>query len=179
MGACAFLPRTHIQESDHPGQPAFHSRAVTAIGNGSIPRVEVGIRPSDGFIPETTKGVNRRLISARQKRMLDICFFFLYNSGVAWFKGAATRSPARGADGEARTLGDMNSNMVLGGLLIIIICQDIVAVKAFTRSVREGLLCAIVPGYILFYASRETSRQVKPLIGWLIGFGIMLMGFMR
>ena len=77
-------------------------------------------------------------------------------------------------------MGDMNSNMVLGGLLIILICQDVVAVKAFPRSVREGLLCAIVPGYILFYASREaSSRQVKPLIGWLVGLGIMLMGFIR
>jgi hypothetical protein len=76
-------------------------------------------------------------------------------------------------------LGDMNSNMVLGGLLIILICQDIVAVKAFPRSVREGMLCAIVPGYILLYASREETRQVKPLIGWLVGLGIMLMGFMR
>jgi uncharacterized membrane protein len=73
----------------------------------------------------------------------------------------------------------MNSNMLLGGFLIIIICQDIVAVKAFPRSVREGLLCAIVPGYILLYASREESRQVKPLIGWLVGLGIMMMGFMR
>jgi hypothetical protein len=76
-------------------------------------------------------------------------------------------------------LGDMNSNMVLGGFLIIIICQDIVAVKAFPRSVREGLLCAIVPGYILFYASRDASRQVKPLIGWLVGFGILLLGLVR
>ena len=73
----------------------------------------------------------------------------------------------------------MNSNMVLGGLLIILICQDVVAVKAFPRSVREGLLCAIVPGYILFYASREESRQVKPLIGWLAGLGILLMGLVR
>ena len=47
-------------------------------------------------------------------------------------------------------MGDVNSYMVLGGLLIILICQDIVAVKAFPRSVREGLLCAIVPGYILY-----------------------------
>jgi hypothetical protein len=73
----------------------------------------------------------------------------------------------------------MNANMVLGGFLIIIICQDIVAVKAFPRSVREGLLCAIVPGYILFYASRDASRQVKPLIGWMVGFGILLLGLVR
>jgi hypothetical protein len=73
----------------------------------------------------------------------------------------------------------MNSNMVLGGFLIILICQDIVAFKAFRKSAREGMLCAMVPGYILFYASRDASRQVKPLIGWLVGFGILLMGLMR
>jgi hypothetical protein len=76
-------------------------------------------------------------------------------------------------------LGDMNSNMVLGGFLIILICQDIVAFKAFRRNYRDGMLCAMVPGYILFYATREETRQVKPVIGWLVGLGIILMGFMR
>jgi hypothetical protein len=80
---------------------------------------------------------------------------------------------------EARVLGDMNANMVLGGFLIILICQDIVAIKAFRRSAREGILCAMVPGYILFYAGRDETRQWKPVIGWLVGFGIILMGFMH
>jgi hypothetical protein len=89
------------------------------------------------------------------------------------------KPPVRGVDEEARALGDMTSNIVLGGFLIILVCQDIVAFKAFRKSAREGMLCAMVPGYILFYASREESRQVKPLIGWLVGLGMMLMGFMR
>jgi len=76
-------------------------------------------------------------------------------------------------------LVDMNANLVLVGFLIIIVCQDIVAVKAFKRSVREGILCAMVPGYILFYASRDETRQLKPVIGWLVGLGIILMGFVR
>ena len=76
-------------------------------------------------------------------------------------------------------MGDMNSYMVLVGFLIMLVCQDIVAFKAKIKSAREGILCALVPGYILYYASREESRQVKPLIGWLVGFGILLMGFMR
>ena len=76
-------------------------------------------------------------------------------------------------------MSDMNANMVLVGFLIILVCQDIVDVKAFKRSVRDGLLCAIVPGYILLYASREESRQVKPLIGWLAGLGILLVGLVR
>ena len=78
-----------------------------------------------------------------------------------------------------KTLSDMHSNIVLVGFLVILVCQDVVAVKAFRRSVRDGLLCAIVPGYILFYASRGESRQVKPLIGWLVGFVILLAGLVR
>ncbi len=73
----------------------------------------------------------------------------------------------------------MNSNMVLGGFLIMLICQDIVAFKAFKKSYRDGALCAMLPGYILYYASREENRQVNPIIGWLAGLGLLLMGFMR
>jgi uncharacterized membrane protein len=76
-------------------------------------------------------------------------------------------------------LGDMNSNMVLGGVLVMLICQDIVAVKAFKKSVREGMLCAMIPGYLLFYGSRDETRQVKPLVGWLAGMGLLLMGLVR
>ncbi len=76
-------------------------------------------------------------------------------------------------------MGDMHSNMVLAGFLIMLVCQDIVAIKAFKKSVRDGMLCAIVPGYILFHASRGESRQIKPLIGWLAGFGILLAGLVR
>ena len=72
----------------------------------------------------------------------------------------------------------MNTNLVLIGFLIIFVCQDIVAFKAIKTNAREGILCAMVPGYILYYASREETRQVKPVIGWLIGFTVMLMGFM-
>jgi hypothetical protein len=94
-------------------------------------------------------------------------------------KSIETGSPVRGVTEEANALGDMNSNMILGGFLIILICQDIVAFKALRRNYRDGMLCAMVPGYILFYATREQSRQLKPVIGWLIGLGIVLMGFMR
>jgi hypothetical protein len=77
-------------------------------------------------------------------------------------------------------VGNMNSNMILGGFLVMLICQDIVAVKAIKKSVQEGILCAMIPGYILFYANREgASLYAKPLIGWLAGLGLTLMGFMR
>ena len=108
--------------------------------------------------------------------LLDICFSFLYNPS----RGGTCRvkHPFRGEE-EAKTLSDMKSNMILVGFLIILVCQDVVAVKAFKRSVRDGILCAIVPGYILFYASREESRQVKPLICWLAGLGVLLTGLVR
>ncbi|MBU2054170.1 MAG: hypothetical protein KJ936_12965 [Proteobacteria bacterium] len=73
----------------------------------------------------------------------------------------------------------MNTYMVLGGFLIMLICQDVIAVKAFKKSAREGLLCAIVPGYALYYESREENKQMEPLLGWLAGFGIVLLGIVR
>jgi hypothetical protein len=76
-------------------------------------------------------------------------------------------------------VGNANTNMVLGGFLIMLICQDIVAIRAFKKSVRDGMLCAMIPGYLLIYGSRDENRQVKPLIGWLIGLGLLLMGIMR
>jgi hypothetical protein len=73
----------------------------------------------------------------------------------------------------------MNSNMILLGFLIMLICQDIVAIKAFKKSAREGMLCAMIPGYLLYYGSREENRNVKPLIGWMIGLVVILMNIMR
>jgi hypothetical protein len=110
--------------------------------------------------------------------LLDICFSFLYNPSPPRGGSGVSQHPFRGEE-EAKTLGDMNANMILVGFLIILVCQDVVAVKAFKRSVRDGILCAIVPGYILLYASREESRQVKPLIGWLAGLVVLLTGLVR
>ncbi len=74
----------------------------------------------------------------------------------------------------------MNANMVLLGFLVMLICQDIVAMRAFkNQKTREGILSALIPGYLLVYGSREESRQVKPIVGWLVGLGILLMGFVR
>jgi hypothetical protein len=82
-------------------------------------------------------------------------------------------------DEEERPVGNMDSNMVLGGFLIMLVCQDIVAIKAMKKSMKEGILCAMLPGYLLYYGSRDENRQVKPLIGWLVGMAILLMGFVR
>lgn len=76
-------------------------------------------------------------------------------------------------------MGEVNTNMVLVGFLIMLVCQDIVAIKAFKKNVRDGLMCAIIPGYLLIYGSRDVNRQMKPLIGWTVGLVILLMGFIR
>ncbi len=77
-------------------------------------------------------------------------------------------------------MGNMNSNLVLGGFLLMLICQDIVAIKAIKKNTWEGMLCAMIPGYILFYANREgASQYAKPLLGWLVGLGLLLTGVMR
>lgn len=77
-------------------------------------------------------------------------------------------------------MGDTNSNLILGGFLLTLICQDIVAIKAIRKSTREGILCAMIPGYILYYVNREgASQHAKPLIGWLVGVGLILAGLMR
>lgn len=77
-------------------------------------------------------------------------------------------------------MGNMNSNLILGGFLLMLICQDIVAIKAIKKNMSEGILCAMIPGYILYYANREGASQFsKPIIGWLIGLGLLLTGFVR
>jgi hypothetical protein len=121
--------------------------------------------------------------------LLDIYLPFLYNpflrSGCVLGR-TAPQAPAsrRRGDfskrlGRVNHLGDMNANMVLGGFLVMLVCQDIVAFKAIKKNLQEAMLCAMIPGYLLFYASREENRQVKPLIGWVAGLGILLMGFVR
>lgn len=142
-----------------------------------------------GSIRSSYRGMRRRAETLERGRkslrvfydfqlLLDICISFLYNPSPNRGGSGASHHPFRGEE-EAKTLSDMHSNMILAGFLIILVCQDLVAVKAFQRSVRDGLLCAVVPGYILIYASRGESRQVKPLIGWLAGFGILLTGLVR
>jgi len=68
--------------------------------------------------------------------------------------------------------------MILVGFLMMLICQDIVALKALKKSMKEGILCLLIPGYLLIYGGREENRQVKPLIGWLLGAAIFILGFM-
>ncbi|MCL2670392.1 MAG: hypothetical protein FWE89_06870 [Syntrophaceae bacterium] len=69
--------------------------------------------------------------------------------------------------------------MVVVGFLIMLICQDIVALKAMKENRTEGLLCAMIPGYLIIYITKKDPGQSKVLVGWLAGLALFLMGIMR
>jgi hypothetical protein len=104
----------------------------------------------------------------------------VYSLPVLWRELRPGKAHSGEGIEEEKAVGDMNSNLILGGFLLMLICQDIVAIKAIKKNMQEGILCAMIPGYILYYANREGASQFsKPLIGWLAGAGLMLMGVLR
>jgi hypothetical protein len=39
-------------------------------------------------------------------------------------------------------------------------------------TIAHGVLCFIVPAYILFWAKRQETRQINALLAW--GFGVLM-----
>lgn len=75
-------------------------------------------------------------------------------------------------------MGETDTTLVLVGFLVMLICQDIVAFKALRNNeTREGMLCALIPGYLLVYGGKD--RQAGPLLGWFAGLAMLLTGFVR
>jgi hypothetical protein len=66
--------------------------------------------------------------------------------------------------------------LLFGGFLVAIICQLYIAVLAFRRKSIEGLLCFVVPAYILFWAKREQTRQPAVLLIWALGIVVSIAG---
>ena len=66
--------------------------------------------------------------------------------------------------------------LLFGGLIIAVVAQIYIVVLAFKRSVGEGLLCLIVPAYVLFWAMRQETRQPKLLLAWVSGLVAFIMG---
>ena len=66
--------------------------------------------------------------------------------------------------------------LLFGGLLLAIVCQLYIAVLAFRRKFIEGLLCFVVPAYILFWAKREKTRQPTVLLLWGLGIVAFIAG---
>jgi hypothetical protein len=65
---------------------------------------------------------------------------------------------------------------LFGGFLLAIICQLYIAVLAFRRKFIDGLLCFVVPAYILFWAKREQTRQPTVLLLWGLGIVAFIAG---
>jgi hypothetical protein len=66
--------------------------------------------------------------------------------------------------------------LLFGGFLLTIGCQLYIAVLAFRRKFIEGLLCCVVPAYILFWAKREKTRQATVLFMWGLGIVVFIAG---
>jgi len=57
--------------------------------------------------------------------------------------------------------------LLFGGFLLAIGVPIYIVVLAFKKSAIEGLLCLIVPAYILYWAMREETKQPRALLTWV------------
>jgi len=66
--------------------------------------------------------------------------------------------------------------MILAGLITSFSAQVYILVQAFRYSALDGLLCLVLPGYIIYYARRKRTRQTKPLLVWIGGLLFFIVG---
>lgn len=66
--------------------------------------------------------------------------------------------------------------MVLIGWVSAVIAQLYITVQAFRSSTIKGLLCLIIPGYVLLYATKRDTRQTRALIVWGTGLLAFVIG---
>ena len=65
---------------------------------------------------------------------------------------------------------------MFGGLLLTVIAQIYISVLAFKKNFRDGLLCLLLPGYILAFAMRKETRLTKLLILWGMSIVVFIIG---
>ena len=66
---------------------------------------------------------------------------------------------------------------IFGGFLTAIACQLYIAYLAFQKEFIQGLLCFIIPGYLLAWAGwREETRKPKVLLIWGGGIVLIILG---
>ena len=66
---------------------------------------------------------------------------------------------------------------IFAGFLTAISCQLYIAYLAFQKEFLQGLLCFIVPGYLLAWAAwREETRQPKVLFIWGGSIVLIILG---
>ena len=70
----------------------------------------------------------------------------------------------------------MGKLLLFGGFLVALICQMYVVVLAFRKKVIDGILCLVVPAYILYWAMRQDTRQAKVLMAWAAGLVALIIG---
>jgi hypothetical protein len=66
--------------------------------------------------------------------------------------------------------------LIFGGFILAVAAQIYIVILAFKRSFGEGLLCFIVPAYVLFWAMRQETRQPKFLVAWASGLVACISG---
>ena len=66
--------------------------------------------------------------------------------------------------------------LLFGGFLTAVICQLYITVLAFRKRVIEGILCFVIPAYILYWALRQETRQKKVLMTWAAGLVALIVG---
>lgn len=66
--------------------------------------------------------------------------------------------------------------LLFGGFLVAVICQMYIVVLAFRKKVIDGILCFVVPAYILYWAMRQETRQTKVLLTWSAGLVALIAG---
>lgn len=71
---------------------------------------------------------------------------------------------------------DLGRALFLAGMGIAAICQLAIVVSAFRTRWLQGVLCLLVPAYILFYARRPETRGSRKLPAWAIEMGLTLAG---
>lgn len=66
--------------------------------------------------------------------------------------------------------------LLFGGFLVAVISQIYIIVLAFRKKIIDGILCFVVPAYILYWAMRQETRQTKVLITWSAGLVAFIVG---
>ena len=66
--------------------------------------------------------------------------------------------------------------LLFGGMAVAFISQLYIVVLAFRQSFMQGVLCFIVPAYILLWAKRQETRHVNVLTMWGLGVLAFIVG---
>ena len=66
--------------------------------------------------------------------------------------------------------------LLYGGGFVAFGTQIYIIVLAFKRKAIEGILCFIVPAYVLYWVMRQETRRTKVLLTWAGGLVALIIG---